>query len=107
MNIKKRDVIISLILSVVFGLLVLCAFTEVLGANELICTEPVVEETTLCTTEPTDAIEETTEPSDFKIEDILFDKNLCFIVLSPCRVCNCALIDNFAFESGTNATDKV
>jgi hypothetical protein len=78
MDIKKRDVIISLILSVVFGLLVLCTFTEVLCVNEPICTEPIVEETTLCTTEPTDAIEETTEPSDFKIEDILFDKNLCY-----------------------------
>lgn len=78
MNMKKRDVIISLILSIVFGLLVLCTFTEVLCANEPICTEPVIEETTLCTTEPTDAIEETTEPNDFKIEDILFDKNLCY-----------------------------
>ena len=78
MNMKKRDVIISLILSVVFGLLVLCTFTEVLCANEPICTEPIVEETTLCTTEPTDAIEEATEPSDFQIEDILFDKNLCY-----------------------------
>ena len=45
MNMKKRDVIISLILSVVFGLLAFCTFTEVLCVNGPICTGPTVEET--------------------------------------------------------------
>lgn len=75
MNISKRDIILSLIVSIALGILIICLFTEVSSTTED-TTVPTTEATII--TEPSETIEETTEPTTLTIEEILFDSTISY-----------------------------
>lgn len=88
MKLSMRYIILSLILSITIGLVMVILFTSAVDATEeLFYTEPTADsiaptqnEETSTTPPETTAEEETTTPTEFHLEDILFDNTLQYYV---------------------------